>query len=148
MSYPYIIYSLFYTWSCPTTRQGGAWGERRYSYYSLSTSALDGGEWSASRPGRSLTPGKGPPVPIVQDAGWASEPVWTQIYYYYLKLFKIYCFMSNQYHRDHVAKLSAFSHSLNTGILHIYICIHTTGLMSCVQSHMIPTLRRASTHSS
>jgi hypothetical protein len=22
--------------------------------------------------------GKGPPVPIVQEAGWASEPVWTQ----------------------------------------------------------------------
>jgi hypothetical protein len=25
-----------------------------------------------------LPPGKGPPVPIVQEAGWASEPVWTQ----------------------------------------------------------------------
>jgi hypothetical protein len=25
-----------------------------------------------------LTPGKGPPVPIVQEAGWAPEPVWTQ----------------------------------------------------------------------
>jgi hypothetical protein len=23
-------------------------------------------------------PRKGPPVPIVQEAGWASEPVWTQ----------------------------------------------------------------------
>jgi hypothetical protein len=33
------------------------------------------GEWSASRPGRALPPGKGPPVPIVQDAGWAPEPV-------------------------------------------------------------------------
>jgi hypothetical protein len=53
-------------------------GERRYSSYSFSTSALDGGEWSASRPGRALPPGKGPPVPIVQEAGWASEPVWTQ----------------------------------------------------------------------
>jgi hypothetical protein len=42
------------------------------------TSALDGGDWSASRPGRALPPGKGPPVPIVQEAGWASEPVWTQ----------------------------------------------------------------------
>jgi hypothetical protein len=31
-----------------------------------------------SRPGRALPPGKGPPVPIVQEAGWASEPVWTQ----------------------------------------------------------------------
>jgi hypothetical protein len=37
-----------------------------------------GGEWSASRPGRALPPGKGPPVPTVQEAGWASEPVWTQ----------------------------------------------------------------------
>jgi hypothetical protein len=33
-------------------------GERRYSSYSSSTSALDGGEWSASRPGRALTPGE------------------------------------------------------------------------------------------
>jgi hypothetical protein len=23
-------------------------------------------------------PGKGPPVPIVQEAGWTPEPVWTQ----------------------------------------------------------------------
>jgi hypothetical protein len=38
-------------------------GERRYSSYSYLTSALDGGEWSASRPGRALPPGKGPPVP-------------------------------------------------------------------------------------
>jgi hypothetical protein len=33
----------------------------RYSFYSFTTSALDGGEWSASRPGRALPPGKGPP---------------------------------------------------------------------------------------
>jgi hypothetical protein len=33
----------------------------RYSSYSLSTSALDGGEWSASRPGRALAPGNGTP---------------------------------------------------------------------------------------
>jgi hypothetical protein len=25
-----------------------------------------------------LPPWKGPPVPIVQEAGWAPEPVWTQ----------------------------------------------------------------------
>jgi hypothetical protein len=37
-----------------------------------------GGEWSASLPGRALTSGKGPPVPIVQESGWAPEPVWTQ----------------------------------------------------------------------
>jgi hypothetical protein len=32
---------------------------------SFLTSALEGGEWSASRPGRALSPGKEPPVPIV-----------------------------------------------------------------------------------
>jgi hypothetical protein len=73
------IYTETYTkQSSPSTRHGGAWGERRYSSYSLSTSALDGGEWSASRHGRALPPGKGPPVPIVQEAGRAPEPVWTQ----------------------------------------------------------------------
>jgi hypothetical protein len=40
-------------------------GDRRYSSYSFLTSALEGGEWSASRPGLALPPGKGPPVPIV-----------------------------------------------------------------------------------
>jgi hypothetical protein len=64
--------------SSPATRHGGAWEEKRYSSYSFMTSELDGGEWSASRPGRALPPGKGPPVPIVQEAGWAAEPVWTQ----------------------------------------------------------------------
>jgi hypothetical protein len=48
----------------PTTRHEGAWGERQYRSYSFLTSALDWGEWSGSRPGRSLAPGKGPPVPI------------------------------------------------------------------------------------
>jgi hypothetical protein len=55
------------------TRHGGAWEEKRYSSNSFSTLALDGGEWSASRPGRALPPGKGPPVPIGQEAGWAPE---------------------------------------------------------------------------
>jgi hypothetical protein len=32
-------------------------GERRYSSHSFSASALDGGEWSGSRPGRALAPG-------------------------------------------------------------------------------------------
>jgi hypothetical protein len=49
-----------------------------YSSYSFTTSALDGGEQSASRPGRALPPGKGPQVPIGQESGWAAEPVWTQ----------------------------------------------------------------------
>jgi hypothetical protein len=53
-------------------------GDRRYSSYSFLTWALEGGEWSASRPGRALPPGKEPPVPTVQEAGWVPEPVWTQ----------------------------------------------------------------------
>jgi hypothetical protein len=54
---------------------GGAGGRGSYSF---STLALDGGEWSASRPGCALAPGKEPPVPIVQEAGRAPELVWTQ----------------------------------------------------------------------
>ena len=40
------------------------------------TAALEGGEWSAARPGRSLPPGKDP-VPILQEAGWDPGPVGT-----------------------------------------------------------------------
>ena len=40
------------------------------------TAALEGGEWSAARPRPHLTPGKDP-VPILQEAGWAPEPVRT-----------------------------------------------------------------------
>jgi hypothetical protein len=40
-------------------------GERRYSFYSFLTLALEGGEWSASRSGRALHPGRELPVPIV-----------------------------------------------------------------------------------
>jgi hypothetical protein len=53
-------------------------GGRSYSSYSFTTSALDGGEWWASRSGRSLPPGKGSPVPIGQEGRWALEQVWTQ----------------------------------------------------------------------
>jgi hypothetical protein len=62
----------------PATRHGGAWGERRYSSYSFSTSALDGVSGQRHAPAALLPPGKGPPVPIVQEAGWAPEQVWTQ----------------------------------------------------------------------
>jgi hypothetical protein len=51
------------------TRSGGGIA------YSLLTSALEGGGWSAPRPGRFI-PGK-VPVPIVQEAGWTPGPVWT-----------------------------------------------------------------------
>jgi hypothetical protein len=54
---------------------GGAWGERMYSSCSFLTLALDGSEWSA---GRALPPGKGTPVPIGSEDGWAPEPVWTK----------------------------------------------------------------------
>jgi hypothetical protein len=63
--------------SCPTTCHEGAWGESRYSSYSFTTLALDGGEWSAARPSRTLAAGKGCPVPTVREAGWDPEPVWT-----------------------------------------------------------------------
>jgi len=36
---------------------------------------LDGGGWSTPRLGRSLPPGEDP-VPIVQEAGWATGSVW------------------------------------------------------------------------
>jgi hypothetical protein len=52
--------------------------EKRYSSYSFSASALDGGEWSAPLPGRVLAPGKGPPVPILREAAWTPELVWAQ----------------------------------------------------------------------
>jgi len=38
------------------------------------TSALDGGEWLASRPGHFTPWGKSPLYPL--EAGWAPEPAW------------------------------------------------------------------------
>jgi len=40
------------------------------------TAALEGAEWSAARPGRTLPPGKDP-VPTLQEAGLSPVPVWT-----------------------------------------------------------------------
>jgi hypothetical protein len=48
-------------------------GRGRIIPYSSLTSALYGDEWSATRPGRAVSP-----VPIVQETGWASELIWTQ----------------------------------------------------------------------
>jgi hypothetical protein len=61
----------------PTTNLLRRRGERSYSSYSFTTSALDEGEWSVSRPGRALPPGR-PPVPTGQEAGWAPQLVWTR----------------------------------------------------------------------
>jgi hypothetical protein len=63
---------------CPATRHGDAWGERRYSSYSFSTSVLDGGEWSASRPGRAFTP-RERTTGTHCTGGWVGpEQIWTQ----------------------------------------------------------------------
>ena len=59
----------------PLTGHEGPEGEQVYSSTLPSTSVLDGGGWSAPRPGR-FTPWKDP-VPIVQEARWAPGPVWT-----------------------------------------------------------------------
>jgi hypothetical protein len=53
-------------------------GDSRYSSYSFSTSALDGGECQRHAPAALLPAGKDLPIPIGQEAGWAPEPVWTQ----------------------------------------------------------------------
>jgi hypothetical protein len=50
---------------------------RRYSSYSFLTSALDGVSVRVT-PRPRFTPGKGPAVPIGQEAGWAPELVRTQ----------------------------------------------------------------------
>jgi hypothetical protein len=52
-------------------------GVRKYYSYLFLTSALDGGEWSASRPSLAFPPGKRHPVPIGYEAGWATELVRT-----------------------------------------------------------------------
>jgi hypothetical protein len=44
-------------------------GERRYSSNSFLTSALGGGEWSASRHGRALSPGMDPRYPLDRRHG-------------------------------------------------------------------------------
>jgi len=44
--------------------------------YSSMSTALEWGKWSATRPGRTLLPGKDL-VPILQETGWAPGPDWT-----------------------------------------------------------------------
>jgi hypothetical protein len=56
--------------SCgPATRYGGAWGERRCSSYSFLNSTLEGGEGSASRPGRTLPRERDPRYQLYRRLG-------------------------------------------------------------------------------
>jgi hypothetical protein len=62
----------FYDWSyksVPLHAKKSTGGKEGYSSYSFSTSALDGGEWSASRSGRAISPGKGPWYPLERRLG-------------------------------------------------------------------------------
>jgi hypothetical protein len=52
--------------------------ERRYSYYSFKTSALDAGQWSASRPVRSSASGETTAGTHCTEGWVPPEPVWTQ----------------------------------------------------------------------
>jgi hypothetical protein len=56
----------------------GIGGGEVYRWYAFSASALEGGEWSASRPGRALPPQERQPISIGQEAGRAPQSVWTQ----------------------------------------------------------------------
>jgi hypothetical protein len=74
----YCIGALFTTFICKKAKQSRytPWrrlGGEEYSSYSFSTSALDGVSGQCHAPAALL-----PPVPIVQEAGWTPEPVWTQ----------------------------------------------------------------------
>jgi hypothetical protein len=67
LSYPRYFISKFMTWVVSKDvplRHPGAKGERKYSSYSFSTSALYRGKWPASDRGRALPSEKGPPVTI------------------------------------------------------------------------------------
>ena len=60
----------------PFIGQKGPQGEQMYSFTLFLTSALEGGEGSASHPGRTLPPGKRTGTHCT-GARWASGPVWT-----------------------------------------------------------------------
>jgi hypothetical protein len=53
-------------------------GERNYSSYSITTSALDGVSGQRHAPAAFYPPGKDSLVPTVQEAGWTPEPDCTQ----------------------------------------------------------------------
>jgi len=65
------------------------------------TAALEGGEWSASRPGRTLPPGK-TQVPILQEAGWTPGLVWTT------SKIKMYVKHNRTYSKENVCSASEY----------------------------------------
>jgi hypothetical protein len=76
-----MVYRHIKSKAVPQHTYGDEGGERIYSSYSITTSALDGGEWSASRPGHvppPHPPRKGPPVPVGPEAEWTPELVYIQ----------------------------------------------------------------------
>jgi hypothetical protein len=50
--FPFVVLKHRNNKNLPRYRNAGTKGERKYSFNSFLTSALDGGEWSASHPGR------------------------------------------------------------------------------------------------
>lgn len=62
-------------WRLSIYASTGTDGRRCYSSNPFSISALEGTGLLVSRPGH-FAPGKDP-IPIVQEVGWASVPVWT-----------------------------------------------------------------------
>jgi hypothetical protein len=66
---------LLFNW---TPRHEGLLGEWRYSSTHSLTSVLDGGEWSASCPGRFTPRYKEPLIPTGYEAVWAPEPFCTR----------------------------------------------------------------------
>ena len=107
----------------PRTGPEGPNVEQTYSSTLYLTSALDGGRRSTPPSGR-LTASNNP-VPILQEAGWAPEPVWKG--------------EKNRPHRDEIPGTSSPAHMLNLirliseeteVLLHYIIRAFRTGLCS------------------
>jgi hypothetical protein len=79
--------SLYFNWA---QRHEGFLGEWRYSSMHTLTSALDGGEWSASRPGR-FTPRERAPVKIMKGDKWDNTSEGLVYSVEYVHLFVLPC---------------------------------------------------------